>query len=120
MDLTPSQIMQKATSFQLCSETYKKTMIKTKYLQQLIKQFNLQIYGGTLKTKFQPEKVTQDQEGILFHPLEGHKYLKYGAFDLSLAMKIGETLEIKDNLQEYFTWNHSQYHIKRVESQDIL
>jgi hypothetical protein len=44
------------------------------------------MYGGTLPTEFDPNMVVQNKEGLILHPLNGHKYLKYGAFDTNISM----------------------------------
>ena len=52
------------------------------------------------------------------HPIEGHQHLKFGAFDLNLASKIGETMETIGG-QDFFEWENQRYPIRKLDS-DLL
>ncbi|TNV81914.1 hypothetical protein FGO68_gene7033 [Halteria grandinella] len=71
------------------------------------------IYGGALKQEFHPDLLIQDEEGLLLHPLTEHKYMKYGALDMSLCQKIGVTLENDPNGCESFIWRDQKHLIRQ-------
>ncbi|CDW82786.1 UNKNOWN [Stylonychia lemnae] len=64
------------------------------------------------KTHSLPQNLVQDDEGFILHLIDNHKHLKYGSFDLTLAQKIGETIELV-NGKEIYHWNSNAYEIKR-------
>ena len=69
-------------------------------------------YGGTLSVTFDPASLVQDQDGILLHPLgASHKYIEYGALDMTTAMKV--LGEASDDGEEYL-WGGNRHRIRRV------
>ena len=68
-------------------------------------------YAGSLRVPFEPGSLVQDEEGLLLHPLLGHKYLEYGALDMQLSMLVGEGLR-EDG--EGYTWRGREYQINKV------
>ena len=61
---------------------------------------------------FDPASLVQDQDGLLLHPLgASHKYIEYGALDMTTAMMIlGEGT---DDEEEY-VWRGKRHRIRRV------
>ena len=61
---------------------------------------------------FDPASLVQDQDGHLLHPLgASHKYIEYGALDMTTAMMVlGEASE--DG--EEYVWAGNSHRIRRV------
>ena len=61
---------------------------------------------------FNPASLVQDQDGLLLHPLgASHKYIEYGALDMTLAMMVlGEGTE--DG--EEYVWEGKKHRIRSV------
>ena len=61
---------------------------------------------------FDPASLVQDQDGLLLHPLgASHKYIEYGALDMTTAMMIlGEGTEDENE----YMWSGKRYRIRRV------
>ena len=69
-------------------------------------------YGGTLSVTFDPASLVQDQDGLLLHPLgASHKYIEYGALDMTTAMRV--LGEASDDGEEY-VWGGNRHRIRRV------
>ena len=67
-------------------------------------------YAGDLTQEFHPSKLLMDDSGHFLHPLENHKHIKYGSFDTSLSVSLGEKVSEEDG-QTFIEWDNDKYRL---------
>ena len=77
-------------------------------------------YAGSLEQIFDPKRLLMDNEGHFLHPLDDHKHLKYGSFDTSLSVALGEKVIIEENGEMFIEWDNIQHKLSSHSPNSII
>ncbi|CAI2378625.1 unnamed protein product [Moneuplotes crassus] len=76
-------------------------------------------YAGDLKQVFDPSKLIMDEGGHFLHPLDNHKYLKYGSFESNISVSFCETVTEEEG-EMYIEWEGQKHKLYEEATPDII